>query len=69
MCLVDGSRLDKYAEVLICRFVYRILPRIYIHSPQSFRLNYWNAKKVSTDISTKQVVNKDILYSVFYMVL
>ncbi len=49
MCLVDGSRLDKYAEVLICRFVYRILPRIYIHSPQSFRLNYWNAKKVSTD--------------------
>ena len=40
LCLVDGSRLDKYAEVLICRFVYRILPRIYIHSPQS----YWNAK-------------------------
>lgn len=34
LCLVDGSRLDKYAEVLICRFVYRILPRIYIHSPQ-----------------------------------
>ena len=29
LCLVDGSRLDKYAEVLICRFVYRILPRIY----------------------------------------
>lgn len=49
LCLVDGSRLDKYAEVLICRFVYRILPRIYIHSPQSFLLNYWNAKKVSTD--------------------
>ena len=42
LCLVDGCRLDKYAEVLI-------LPRIYIHSPQSFRLNYWNAKKVSTD--------------------
>lgn len=34
LCLVDGSRLDKYAEVLICRFVYRILPRIYIHSTQ-----------------------------------
>lgn len=44
LCLVDGSRLDKYAEVLICRFAYRILPRIYIHSPQSFLLNYWNAK-------------------------
>lgn len=44
LCLVDGSRLDKYAEVLICRFVYRILPRIYIHSPQNFLLNYWNAK-------------------------
>ena len=29
LCFVDGSRLDKYAEVLICRFVYRILPRIY----------------------------------------
>ena len=44
LCLVDGFRLDKYAEVLICRFVYRILPRIDIHSPQSFLLNYWNAK-------------------------